>query len=62
MSVVHYKVVSPRKKHLPVTPLHARELASCDEDALADLAFLDLDIFFLAVGSLAAGCLGRRYF
>lgn len=45
-----------------MTPLHARVLADRDQNTLADLAFLDLDIFFLAVRSLAAGLLGGRDF
>jgi hypothetical protein len=45
-----------------VTPLHARVLADCDQDTLANLAFLDLDIFFLAVRSLAACLLGGGNF
>ena len=56
------KVTRSQKSHLPVTPLQAREVAGVDNDTLADLAFLNLDFFFLAVGSLAAGLLGGRDF
>jgi hypothetical protein len=45
-----------------VTPLHALKIAGRDEYALANLAFLDLDIFFLALSSLAAGLLGSGDF
>ena len=45
-----------------MTPLHALVLASCNEYALADLAFLNLDIFFLAMSSLAASLLGSGDF
>ena len=55
-------MIRSHRNHLPVTPLQAGELAGVDEYALADLAFLDLDIFFLAVRSLAAGLLGSRDF
>lgn len=41
-----------------MTPLQAREVAGVDDDTLTDLAFLDLDFFFLAVISLAAGLFG----
>ena len=41
-----------------MTPLHALKLADCGENSLANLAFLDLDAFFLALGGLAAGRLG----
>ena len=51
-------MIRPRKKYLPVTPLQAREVAGVDDDTLTDLAFLNLDFFFLAVGGLAAGLLG----
>ena len=51
-------MIRSQRSHSPVTPLQAREVAGVDDDALADLAFLDLDFFFLAVGSLAAGLLG----
>ena len=57
-----FKTIRLRKKHLPVTPLQAREVASVDDYALADLAFLNLDFVVLAVGSLAAGLLCGRDF
>ena len=45
-----------------MTPFHALKVAGCDEYALANLAFLNLDIFFLALSSLAAGLLGSGDF
>lgn len=52
------KVIRSRMSHSPVTPLQAREVAGVDDDTLTNLAFLNLDFFFLAVGGLAAGLLG----
>ena len=45
-----------------MAPLHALEVAGRDEYALANLAFLNLDIFFLALSSLATGLLGSGDF
>ena len=45
-----------------MTPLQTREIAGVDDNALTDLAFLNLDIFFLALSSLAAGLLGSGDF
>jgi hypothetical protein len=45
-----------------VTPFHALVLADGGENTLANLALLDLDTFFLALGSLAAGRFGLRNF
>jgi hypothetical protein len=44
---------------LPVTPLHTCVFSDRGQDSVADLAFRNLDVFFLAVGSLAAGSAGR---
>lgn len=45
-------------EHLPVTPLHTGVLVDGDKDSLANLAFLDLDAFLLAMRSLAASLFG----
>lgn len=55
-------MIISHNNRLPVTPLHALEVAGRDEYALANLAFLNLDIFFLALSSLAAGLLGSGDF
>lgn len=45
-----------------MTPLHARVLVDGDQNSLANLAFLNLDAFLLAMGSLAASLFGGRDF
>lgn len=45
-----------------MTPFHAGVLVDGDQDSLANLAFLNLDAFLLAMGSLASGLFGGRDF
>lgn len=45
-----------------MAPFHARVVLDGDQHALADLAFLDLDVFLLAVRCLTAGAsVGRDF-